>query len=140
MKSLKDAIDLQASLARSTVEKTVAEASRLTDASVKLAEQTLAPLTARVTLAVEKFAEAGLIRPATRRDGAVRCLLPRGQPDMQGPRCTARAFFRWPGAAHRPDTDLCVYALLSGRRLPIWFGLWTGGGGTGSRRARVDER
>jgi phasin family protein len=56
VKSLKDAVDLQASLARSTLEKTVSESSRLTDASMKLAEQTIAPLTARVTLAVEKFA------------------------------------------------------------------------------------
>lgn len=56
VKSLKDAVDLQASLARSTLEKTVTESSRLTDASMKLAEQTIAPLTARVTLAVEKFA------------------------------------------------------------------------------------
>ncbi len=56
VKSLKDAVDLQASLARATLEKTVTESSRLTDASMKLAEQTIAPLTARVTLAVEKFA------------------------------------------------------------------------------------
>lgn len=57
VKSLKDAMDLQASLARSTVEKTFAESGRLTDASFKLAEQALAPITARVTLAVEKFAK-----------------------------------------------------------------------------------
>ena len=57
VKSLKEAIDLQSSLARSSVEKAVAESSRFTDASVKLVEQALAPLTARVTLAVEKFAK-----------------------------------------------------------------------------------
>jgi len=56
-KSLKDAFDLQASLARSTMEKTLAESGKLTDASMKLTEQTLAPLTARVSLAVEKFAK-----------------------------------------------------------------------------------
>ena len=61
VKSLKDAFDLQASLARSTLEKTLAESGKLTDASMKLTEQTLAPLTARVSLAVEKFAKAGLI-------------------------------------------------------------------------------
>ena len=55
VKSLKDAVDLQASR-RSTLEKTVTESSRLTDASMKLAEQTIAPITARVTLAVELFA------------------------------------------------------------------------------------
>ena len=54
-KSLKDAFDLQASLARSTMEKTLAESGKLTDASMKLTEQALAPLTARVSLAVEKF-------------------------------------------------------------------------------------
>jgi phasin family protein len=54
-KSLKDAFDLQASLARSTLEKTVAESGKLTDVSMKLTEQALAPLTARVNLAMEKF-------------------------------------------------------------------------------------
>jgi phasin family protein len=58
VKSLKDAFDLQASLARSTLEKTVAESGKLTDASMKLTEQALAPLTARVNLAMEKFAKA----------------------------------------------------------------------------------
>jgi phasin family protein len=58
VKSLKDAFDLQASLARSTIEKTLAESGKLTDASVKLTEQTLAPLTARFTLAMEKFAKS----------------------------------------------------------------------------------
>jgi phasin family protein len=54
-KSLKDAFELQASLARTTIEKTLAESGKLTDVSMKLTEQTLAPLTARVSLAVEKF-------------------------------------------------------------------------------------
>jgi phasin family protein len=58
VKSLKEAIDLQADLARSSVEKAVAETGKLTDASMKLAEQALAPITARVTLAVEKFGRA----------------------------------------------------------------------------------
>ncbi len=55
VKSVKDAFDLQASLARSTMEKTLSESGKLTDASMKLTEQTLAPITARVSLAVEKF-------------------------------------------------------------------------------------
>ena len=58
VKSLKEAVDLQTNLARSSLEKAVTETSKLTDASVKLAEQTWAPLTARVTLAVEKFGRA----------------------------------------------------------------------------------
>jgi len=57
-KSFKDALDLQTSLARSTLEKTLSESGKLTDASMKLTEQALAPLTARVTLAMEKFAKA----------------------------------------------------------------------------------
>jgi phasin family protein len=56
-KSLKDAFDLQAGLARGAIEKTLVESGKLTDASLKLTEQTLAPITARVTLAVEKFAK-----------------------------------------------------------------------------------
>jgi len=58
VKSVKDAFDLQASLARATIEKTLAESGKLTDASVKLTEQTLAPITARFTLAMEKFAKS----------------------------------------------------------------------------------
>jgi phasin family protein len=58
VKSLKDAVDLQTNLARATIEKTLSESGRLTDASFKLTEQALAPLTARVTLAVEKFAKS----------------------------------------------------------------------------------
>jgi phasin family protein len=57
VKSLKDAFDLQSMLARTTVEKTLAESGKLTDASMKLTEQALAPITARVSLAMEKFAK-----------------------------------------------------------------------------------
>lgn len=57
VKSLKDAFDVQSSFARATLEKTVAESGKLTDASLKLTEQTLAPITARMSLAVEKFAK-----------------------------------------------------------------------------------
>lgn len=59
VKSLKEAMDLQATLARSSLETVVTESGKLTDASIKLAEQTMAPLTARVSLAVEKFARVG---------------------------------------------------------------------------------
>jgi phasin family protein len=57
VKSLKDVFDIQASFARSAFEKTVNESGKLTDASMKLTEQTLAPITARMTLAVEKLAK-----------------------------------------------------------------------------------
>jgi phasin family protein len=58
VKSLKDAFELQSSFARSAMEKSLAESGKLTDASFKLTEQALAPITARVTVAVEKFAKA----------------------------------------------------------------------------------
>lgn len=58
VKSLKEAFDLQSNLARSSMEKAVSETGRLTDASLKLAEEAIAPLTARVTLAVETFSKA----------------------------------------------------------------------------------
>ena len=58
VKSLKDLFDLQSSFARATMEKTVTESSKLTDASLKLTEQALAPITARVTTAVETFGKA----------------------------------------------------------------------------------
>jgi phasin family protein len=58
VKSLKEAIDLQATLARSSVETAVNETSRFTDASLKLAEQAFAPISQRMTLAAEKFGRA----------------------------------------------------------------------------------
>jgi phasin family protein len=58
VKSLKDAFDLQSSFARAALEKSLAESGKLTDALFKLTEQALAPITARVTVAVEKFAKA----------------------------------------------------------------------------------
>jgi phasin family protein len=58
IKSVKEVVDLQTNLARASVEKAVAETGKLTDASVKLAEQAWAPINERVTLAVEKFGRA----------------------------------------------------------------------------------
>ncbi len=55
VKSLREAVELQSTLARASVEKVVAEGGKLTDASLKLAEQTMAPITARLTLAAERF-------------------------------------------------------------------------------------
>ena len=55
VKSMKDVFDLQSTLAKSSFEHAMAESGKLTDASMKLAEQTFAPITARVSLAVEKF-------------------------------------------------------------------------------------
>jgi phasin family protein len=58
VKSLKDVMDMQTSLARTSMEKAMTEGGRITDASIKLAEQAIAPLTARMTVAVEKFSKA----------------------------------------------------------------------------------
>lgn len=58
VKSIKEAVELQTSLTRSSVEAVLAQSGKLTDASIKLAEQALAPITARVSLAVEKFGRA----------------------------------------------------------------------------------
>jgi phasin family protein len=58
VKSLKDAYELQTAFARSALEKSLAESGKLTDASIKLTEQALAPITARVTVAVEKLSKA----------------------------------------------------------------------------------
>lgn len=56
-KSLKEAVDLQANLVRNTLEKTFSETGKLTDATFRLAEQAWAPLTQRVTAAVEKLGQ-----------------------------------------------------------------------------------
>jgi phasin family protein len=58
VKSFKDAFELQSSFARAALEKSLTESGKLTDASFKLTEQALAPITARVNVAVEKFAKA----------------------------------------------------------------------------------
>jgi phasin family protein len=57
-KSVKEAMELQSTFAKSALEKAMAESNKLTDASIKLTEQTLAPITARVTVAVETFGKA----------------------------------------------------------------------------------
>ncbi len=57
-KSVKEALEVQTAYARAAVEKAIAESSKLTEVSLKLVEQASAPLTARMTLAVEKFSKA----------------------------------------------------------------------------------
>jgi phasin family protein len=57
VKTPKDALDMHATLARTSLEKAVTETGKLTDASLKLTEQAIAPITARVNLAVEQFAK-----------------------------------------------------------------------------------
>ncbi len=59
VKSVKEAMDLHANLLRSAMERAVSQASQLTDSSIKLSEQSLAPLSARLSLAAEKFGRIG---------------------------------------------------------------------------------
>jgi phasin family protein len=54
-KSVKEAMELQTKLVRGLLDKAVSHNSQLADATIKLSEQTLAPLTARVSLATQVF-------------------------------------------------------------------------------------
>lgn len=58
-KSMKEAVDLQASLARASLQTVLAETGKLTEVSIKLAEQSMAPLTARMVVAVEQLTNGG---------------------------------------------------------------------------------
>ena len=58
VKSLKEAMEMQSAMARSAMEKTMSVQTSLTEASLKLSEQAMAPIAARVTAAVETFAKA----------------------------------------------------------------------------------
>lgn len=55
VRSAKEAVELQANLARTSFERAVSESRRFSDSSYKLAEQTAAPIADRVSLAFEKF-------------------------------------------------------------------------------------
>ncbi len=55
VKSVKEAVDLQATLARTSLEKAVSGSSQMADASFKLAEQAMAPLTERFKIAASKM-------------------------------------------------------------------------------------
>jgi hypothetical protein len=48
-------MDLRASLMDTSFQVAFAETGKLADESMRLAEQTMAPITERITLAVEKF-------------------------------------------------------------------------------------
>jgi phasin family protein len=57
-KSVNDAIDLQRTLGVASVSRAAADAKTLADASVKLTEQAMAPLKARVALAIGSLKKA----------------------------------------------------------------------------------
>ena len=54
-KSIKEVVDLSSTVAKSGFDKLLAEGSKLSQVSSKLAEEALTPLTGRVSAAVEKF-------------------------------------------------------------------------------------
>jgi phasin family protein len=54
-KSLKDVMEMRASVPQASFEKVLAETGRITDASVKLAEEAMAPIAARIAVALENF-------------------------------------------------------------------------------------
>lgn len=55
VRSVKEAMDLHADMTRTSVETMLAETGKLAEASMKLAEQVMASMTARMTLAGERF-------------------------------------------------------------------------------------
>lgn len=58
VKTPKDLIDMQTSLARKSVETAIADTTRITDASARLATDTMAPLAAQMMRATQGFAAA----------------------------------------------------------------------------------
>lgn len=58
VKSVKEAIDLQAQFVKTSMEKAVSESQKLGETVFKLAEQAAAPITARAQFVVEKFSKA----------------------------------------------------------------------------------
>jgi phasin family protein len=55
VKTLKEAVDLQTDFAKTTFDKFVAEGTKLSEMSIKVANEALEPINARVNVAVEKF-------------------------------------------------------------------------------------
>ncbi len=58
VRSIQEAIDLQATLARSVVEKALTQTGQVAETSLKVAEQAIAPITSRMSLAVQSFGRA----------------------------------------------------------------------------------
>ena len=58
VRSLKDAADLQATFARSAVEKALTQSSQVAETSFKVAEQAFAPISGRLSVAMQSFGKA----------------------------------------------------------------------------------
>lgn len=54
-KSLKEVMDLRSSVPHASFEKVLAETGKITDASLKLVEETIAPIAARIAVALENI-------------------------------------------------------------------------------------
>ena len=54
-KTLKEAVEIQADFAKTTFDKFVAEGTKVSEASIKVANEALEPINARVNVAVEKM-------------------------------------------------------------------------------------
>ena len=59
VKSVKEAMELQTGLLRAMVERGVSQTSQMTESTVKLSEQAIAPIAARLSLAAETFSRVG---------------------------------------------------------------------------------
>ena len=59
VKTVKEAIELQTSLARTTVEKSLAQTGQIAEQSFKLAEQAIAPISGRLSIATESLTRQG---------------------------------------------------------------------------------
>lgn len=57
MKSMKDAADFQASFTKTAFERAVNDTTKISEAAMKLAETSMEPISARMTLAMEKMAK-----------------------------------------------------------------------------------
>jgi len=57
MKSMKDAADFQASFTKTAFERAVSDTTKISEAAMKLAETSIEPISARMTLAMEKIAK-----------------------------------------------------------------------------------
>ncbi|HYE49246.1 MAG TPA: phasin family protein [Azospirillaceae bacterium] len=60
VKTLREAVDLQSEFARTSFDTLVAEATKVSELSVKVANEAIEPISARVNAAVEKFGKAKL--------------------------------------------------------------------------------
>ncbi len=58
VKSVKEAIEIQTAFSKAAIEKAIAETNKMTEASLKLTEKAMAPITARISVAVTSMSKA----------------------------------------------------------------------------------